>query len=31
MDDDDKKELEILDSELAESEPDGEEMLACGN
>ena len=31
MDDDDKKSLELLDSELAESENDGEEMLACGN
>ena len=29
--DDDEKDLKILDEELAESENDGEEMLACGN
>lgn len=28
---DDDKDLKILDEELAESENDGEEMLACGN
>lgn len=31
MDDDDAKDLAILDSELADSEPDSEELLACGN
>jgi hypothetical protein len=31
MNDDDEKDLKILDEELAESENDGEEMLACGN
>jgi hypothetical protein len=28
---DEDKDLKILDEELAESENDGEEMLACGN
>jgi hypothetical protein len=31
MNDDDEKDLKILGEELAESENDGEEMLACGN
>jgi hypothetical protein len=31
MDDVDERDLQILDDELAESEQDGEEMLACGN
>lgn len=31
MDSDDEESLKILDAELADSEPDGEEMLACGN
>jgi hypothetical protein len=31
MDDVDERDLQILDAELAESEQDGEEMLACGN
>jgi hypothetical protein len=31
MENTDDESLAILDSELAESEQDGEEMLACGN
>ena len=31
MDEVDERDLQILDDELAESEQDGEEMLACGN
>jgi hypothetical protein len=31
MEDADEKDLRILDEELAESENDSEELLACGN
>ena len=31
MDDKDEESLKILDEELADSESDSEELLACGN
>ncbi len=31
MNDEDEKDLQLLNEELADSENDGEEMLACGN